>query len=191
MEYKHAKSVIGKLVYQIKLLCAGIVSLLLCNAILGVLLWHQSDQRDIILVPSTLHRTARITQQGVDSGYLDAMAMMLINERLNITPKNVQGSNQALLQFIDPQYYAAFKRQLAVEANTIINGKIASSFYVNHLKADANALSVIVQGQLKRWVGERLIGREQKRYQLTFSKHSDLLLLTSFKEITPLTRNRG
>ncbi len=183
MEYKQAKSLIAKLARQIKLLSISVATLLICNAILGLLLWHQSNRRDIVLIPSSLQQKASITQDGVSAPYLEAMAMMLTNDRLNITPKNVQGSNQNLLQFVDPEFYAAFKAQLAFDEKNITDDKVASSFYVNHIQSNPKALIVLIHGQLKRWVGERLIGNEAKTYRLTFSKNGTVLLLRSFEEI--------
>jgi conjugal transfer pilus assembly protein TraE len=183
MEYKQAKSLIAKLARQIKLLSIVVGGLLACNAILGLLLWHQSNRRDIILIPSNLQQKASITQSGVSSSYLEAMAMMLVNDRLNITPENIKLSNQSLLTFVDPGYYAVFKKQLFSDESAIINGKISSSFYANSVHSNTKTMHVTICGQLKRWVGERLIGVESKSYRLTFSRNNDLLLLKSFQEL--------
>lgn len=183
MEYKQAQSLIVRLVRHLKLLSLTVASLLICNAVLGLVLWHQSNRRDIILIPSNLHQKIHLTQNGFSSTYLEAMAMMLINDRLNLTPQTVQGSNQNLLQFVDPAFYAAFKKQLYLDEKSIRKGKISSSFYVNKVHSDSKALAVTIQGQLKRWVGERLIGAEPKSYQLVFSRNGTLLRLKSFQEI--------
>ena len=183
MEYKNARSLIAKLANQIKLLSFGIAGLLACNALLGLLLWHQSDQKYIVLIPATLHQKATITQSGVSSSYLESIAMMLVNDRLNMTPSNVVGSNQHLLTFVDPNFYNAFKTQLIIDAKAILDGKISSSFYVNRVRSDSKTLVVNMSGELKRWVGERLIGSELKHYQLKFSMSGYQLLLKSFKEL--------
>ncbi len=155
----------------------------MCNALLGLLLWHQSGRKDIVLIPAGLKQKANITQSGVNSAYLESMALMLVNDRLNITPENVAGSNQDLLTFVEPGFYHAFKKQLATDATAIKSGKIASSFYVNRVRSNPKSLMVVVSGQLKRWVGERLIGSEAKRYRLTFSMSGYQLLLTAFQEL--------
>lgn len=183
MEYKQAQSVMATLARHITLLRLTVFSLLLCNAMLGLLLWHQSNRRDIVLIPSNLQQKARITHDGVSASYLEAMALMLINDRLNITPQNVQGSNHNLLRFVDPAFYAAFKAQLAFDEKTIVADKIASSFYVNGIQSHPNALMVLIHGHLTRWVGERRIGNDAKTYRLTFSKQGTVLLLQSFEEI--------
>jgi type IV conjugative transfer system protein TraE len=185
MEYHVSKPLIAKLAHQIKLLTLGMGALVVCNALLGGLLWHQSGHEDIVLIPAGLHQTMRITQGAVSNTYLESMAQMLVNDRLNITPDNVLGSNQNLLTFIDPAFYAAFKKQLSLDAKAIADQKISSSFYINTIRSNPKTLVVSIAGQLKRWVGERFIGQEIKQYQLHFSLHSNQLLLQSFQEIKP------
>lgn len=182
MEYKNAKSLIERLARQIKLLSIWFSALIFCNALLGFLVWHQSNRRDIVLIPPYLTKKAEITQSGFSSAYLEAMALMLANDRLNITPQNVEGSNQNLLQFVDPEFYVNFKAQLSRESKSITEEKISSSFYVSEVKSNPKKLIVVINGQLKRWVGERAIGTDQKSYQITFVKRGSILLMKSFKE---------
>jgi type IV conjugative transfer system protein TraE len=183
MYFKHSRSLISKLTEQIKVLGISVSALLICNSILGMLLWHQSGRRDIVLVPPGLTAGATVMQNGVSNSYLEPIARMLVNDRLNVNPSNVIGSNDDLLEFVDPHFYKTFKVQLNVDAKEIIDGKIASSFYVNSVQSRAEDLVVDVGGTLKRWVGERLISAEPKSYELKFSMTGHPLLLTSFKEI--------
>ena len=189
MEFTIAKSAVTKMARTIKLLVMLSGALLVCNATLASLLWAQSTHKDIVLIPSTLQAKANITQNGVSASYLGAMAVMLINERLNVTPENIKGSNQAFITFVSPEYYTAFKKQLSDDAKTIIAGKIASSFYLMSMKTNVNNLTVTITGNLKRWVGERLIDAEQKQYQLKFLMTGLPLSLTSFVEIKKTKEN--
>jgi len=183
MEYKQAQSLIARLAKQIKLLILMVLVLLLANVLLGSLLWHQSGHENIVLIPANLHQKSNITQNSISSSYLEAIASMMVNERLNITPENVRGSNKNLLAYISPRYYAAFKKQLESDAKSISAGKISAAFYPNQILSDPKKLQVVIKGKLKRWVGARLIGQDSKSYQLTFSRSGYLLLLTSFKEV--------
>jgi conjugal transfer pilus assembly protein TraE len=183
MEYKQAQSLIAKLAMQIKLLILAVTALLICNILLGSLLWHQSDHENIVLIPANLHQKANITQDSVSNSYLEATASMVANERLNITPENVRGSNANMLTYVNPKFYAAFKKRLESDAKSIVAGKISSAFYPNQILSNSKDLSVIIHGKLKRWVGVRLIGEDTKSYQLRFSRSGYFLLLTSFKEV--------
>ena len=183
MEYKLAQSLIAKLAKQIKLLIFTVAVLLLCNILLGSLLWHQSGHENIVLIPANLHQKANITQDSVSNTYLEATASMVANERLNITPENVRGSNENILTYVNPKYYAAFKKRLESDTKSVVDGKISSAFYPSQILSNSKDLSVVIHGKLKRWVGVRLIGEDMKSYQLKFSRSGYFLLLTSFKEV--------
>ena len=183
MEYKQAQSLIARLAKQIKLLICIIAALLLANILLGSLLWHQSGHENIVLIPADFHQKANITQDSVSSSYLEAVASMMLNERLNVTPKNVRGSNDNLLAYVSPRYYSAFKKRLDSDANAIQSGKISAAFYPSQISSYPKHLRVLISGRLKRWVGSRLIGEDAKSYRLTFARSGYLLLLTSFKEV--------
>lgn len=182
MEYKHATSLIRKLAYQIKLCGMLIAGLLICNAVLGLGLWHQSNKEHIILVPSNLHSSASITNSSVSPSYLDAMALMLIQDRLNITPDSIGSTDKHFLTFVAPNYYSAFKKQLSDDEDSVVSGKISSAFYLSGMQTDPVKLRVEVNGGLKRWVGERMLDEDNKTYLLTFQRHADELQLTSFAE---------
>jgi conjugal transfer pilus assembly protein TraE len=183
MEYKQAQSLIARLAGQIKLLILMVTILLLANVLLGSLLWHQSGHENIVLLPANLHQKANVTHDSVSSSYLEAIASMMTNERLNVTPENVRGSNKNLLAYVSPRYYSVFKKQLESDAKSISAGKISAAFYPSQIMSDPKKLQVLIKGELKRWVGSRLIGQDSKSYQLTFSRNGYLLLLTSFKEV--------
>ena len=183
MEYKQAQSAIVKLARKIKGLVAVLTTLLLANLILGSLLWYQSGHETLVLIPANLHEKANITENSVSASYLEAIASVIANERLNITPENVRGSHENLLAYVNPKYYAAFKKQLDLDDKSISEGKISAAFYPNQIISNPKALRVVIKGQLKRWVGVRLIGEDVKSYELQFSRSGYFLLLTSFKEV--------
>ncbi|WP_267257063.1 TraE/TraK family type IV conjugative transfer system protein [Coxiella endosymbiont of Ornithodoros maritimus] len=109
-----------------------------------------------------------------------------------MTPETVLSSNQALLCFLDSQFYANFKKQLSFDANVIKDGKIASIFYVKGVHTYPRNLIVMIEGELKRWVGERLIRSESKRYRFLIKLFQQalafcLIFLSSFPSLTSLT----
>ena len=183
MHYKQAKSAISRLAYNIRMLSILAVSLIICNLTLGILLWHESDKKDIILIPANMNHKSEITNTGVNAAYLESIAVMLINNRLNITPKTVKNNNANILKSVSPQYYASFKKKLFTDESVIKSSKISSTFFIRSTHADVINLRVSINGTLVRWVGERKIGEDDKEYILTFNRDDDFLLLTSFHEI--------
>lgn len=183
MEYKTAKSNIRILARRSRYLVMFAVALLCCNALFALLLWHQSNNRQVVLVPMGLHKTATIAHGEVSAAYLEQCAIFFINERLNVTPKSVAASDELVLAHTSPPYYATFKGQLLQEQKIVLNKKISSAFYLRRIQLDTKHLTVWVTGTLRRWVGERELKSSSKRYRLHFQQHGSEILLSAFQEI--------
>lgn len=183
MEYRIAESLITKSGRKLQGLLYLVAGLLLCNAILGFVLWYQAGRQAVVLLPASLDKKAILTPKHVSAAYLEAMAVMLVNDRLNVTPDTIAGNDQHLLLFVAPDYYAAFKQKLRDEESVVIEDKVASTFYIRSIHSRPADLSVTVTGRLKRWVGERLIGESEKRYRLGFSMQAYCVQLTAFNEV--------
>lgn len=183
MEFKNAKSKIESLTRQIKISYMNSLGLLIAVVMLSIVVIFLVGREDIVLVPSGIMSRAKVSSHSVDASYLQATAMMIINDRLNLTPENVAGNNKNLLSFVSSKYRNEFKKQLDNDEKEIIKGKITSAFYVNSMVSNPHHLSVEVNGSLVRWVGSRSIGESDKTYLIQFKQSGFALQLASFQEI--------
>ena len=183
MEYKTAKNKLSEYAKYIRYMVILITVLLVCNLVLGLLLWHQSGQEKTILVPGNLTKKSVVSKQGVDANYLMQCALFFVDTRLNITPDMVLSSDQVILSHTAPQYYAKFKSGLENEAISIKAQKISSTFYISDIKSSPNQLTVLINGKLRRWVGERALADSNKTYFLHFKLIGNELFLTAFQEV--------
>ena len=183
MEYKTANNTITTLARIVKYCALLITSLIVCNLLLGVLLWHQSGQEKTILVPTNLTKTAMVSDASVSANYLMQCALFFVDARLNVTPETIDADNQLVLSHTAPAYYANFNAGLIKESNLIKSQKISSVFYITNIKTDPQKLLATVTGTLKRWVGERALPDSKKQYDLHFMLNGNELFLTTFGEI--------
>jgi len=183
MEYKTAKNMLYEYARYIRYLVAFVVFLLVCNSILGLLLWHQSGQEKTVLIPANLTKKAMVSDQGVDANYLMQCALFFVDARLNVTPSSVFSSQKVILAHTAPKYYAAFKSGLERESESIKAQKISSTFYISDIKTDPKHLSAIVSGNLRRWVGERALADSHKEFKLRFNLVGNEIFLISFQEV--------
>lgn len=182
MEYKTAQNTISLLSRLLKYAAFLIISLLICNFMFGLLLWHQSGNEKTVLVPMNLTQKAMVSAQGVDANYLLQCALFFVDTRLNVTPSTIIANDQLILSHTEPQYYAEFKSGLNKESSLIISQKVSSAFYISHITSNPADLSVTVSGNLKRWIGERQLPDSQKTYELHFRLDGNELYLTTFEE---------
>lgn len=182
MEYKTSQNTIVLLSRLLRYSAFLIFLLILCNLIMGLLLWHQSGNEKIILVPTNLTKKAMVSRDGVDANYLLQCAMFFIDTRLDVTPDTIDSNDHLILSHTAPEYYAKFKSGLEEEADLIKSQKVSSSFYISNIQANPSNLTVLVSGNLKRWVGERALSDSKKTYALHFSLNGSELFLTTFDE---------
>lgn len=167
----------------IRLLVILVAALLITNIVSMTLLYKTVSNKDVVLIPAGFSKQARITTHSVSASYIDQLAVMMVNQRLNVTPTNIEDSNASILLYVNPSYYASFKKQLDLDASSITSAKVSSAFYINSVQTNAVTMVAEIKGTLKRWVGDRLIGTSTKTYELKFSKHGYQLLLNSFVEV--------
>lgn len=183
MEYKIAQNTIALLSRLLKYAAFLIFLLISCNFVMGLLLWHQSGNEKIILVPTNLTKKSMVSHEGVDANYLLQCAMFFIDTRLDVTPDTIDSNDHLILSHTAPEYYAKFKSGLDQEADLIKSQKVSSSFYISNIRANPSNLTVIVSGNLKRWVGERALSDSEKTYTLHFNLNGSELFLTTFDEM--------
>ena len=181
MEYRLAQTELTRSAKTVRWLRRWVAALIACNAVLACVLGYQALHHSVVLVPMGLRQTAEVHHNHVSATYLEAVAMMLVQDRLNVTPETVAGSDRHLLLFVDSTFYATFKRQLLNDEAQIQQDKVVSTFYCQRIRSQPKELTVWVSGQLKRWVGERSIGQAVKRYRLRFSMHGGELALVAFE----------
>ena len=162
---------------------AGLLILsLIANSILAGFAWELKDKTQIVVVPAVLKTPISLSQIKVNTAYLQQMALTFVNERLNVTPETIEASHQLLLQYTSPQFHSAFKRLLDKESIFVRTHKVSSVFYVSRIKVDPQNFTAVIQGDLKRWMGYRLLGETLKTYRLTF-QYEGVLSITDFSEM--------
>lgn len=167
----------------IRLLIGLSAALVIVNILSFGVIYKTVFRKDIVLIPAGFSKKSQITNSTMSASYIDQMAIMMVNQRLNVTPDNIDVENASILQYVNPAYYADFKKQLDLDEATIKSQKITSAFYISDVESNSQDLIAKVTGTLKRWVGDRQIASSQKVYDLKFSRHGYQLLLDSFVEI--------
>ena len=155
---------------------------LVANSILAGFAWDLKNKAQVVVIPAVLKTPISLSQTRVNGAYLEQMALTFVNERLNITPETIEASHQLLLQYTSPKFYSEFKRLLDKESIFVQKNKVSSVFYVSRIKVDPQHFTALIQGDLKRWMGYRLLGETPKTYRLKFN-YDGVLSMTDFSEM--------
>jgi len=182
MELKISQNEIQALRERLHHLSLVSVCLLISNIFLVWLVgWSFLHQKRTI-VPAEIKEAFTISDSSVDASYLRQMALFFVEERLNLTPSNIDQNHSILLQYIDPKFYHAFVRILVNEKQAVIKQNISSVFYPDEVIPDTHNLTVLIKGSLMHWVGALSLPPTKKSYVIKFGFRSGYLKILSFSE---------
>ncbi len=188
MEFRIAEEITKKLRNKIKLLVIFCMMLVICNSLLVILSIIQWKNRQVVLVPMNLSKKAVIGASSVSASYIEQVAISLLSQRLDITPGTVRQNNIMVLSHTDPRFYANFKKTLNEEEKVVLEKDVSSAFYIKSIKVSSRDLTVLVEGTLRRWIGERFIGDSEKTYVMKFNHIGSEILLKSILDLKKTNR---
>lgn len=137
----------------------------------------------IILVPPTIDKKIAVSGNTVNPSYLVIMADFLLSKKLNVTPNNVKQSYNLILSYVSPAYYHSFSSKLMKDATIIKNDKVSAAFFPNKVKPYPNKMSVIITGNLHKFVGIRALKAVKVSYEVKFTMSSGVLTLKSIEKV--------
>lgn len=120
------------------------------------------------LMPPVLTGAMTLGHNYVDEGYLSQTAEYLLYLRFNVQPETAQKNFGRFLKFLTPESYAHVRPILAKEVKTIKKDHIASSVFIKKLGVEPKELLVEVTLLHSKWVGERALPKETKKYRMQF-----------------------
>lgn len=180
MDFKSYQGRLSQLSARFHLMVVLVFGLLLSNVTLSCFLFKAWNHHTVEVTPFSGAPSYLKSASHVDGHYLSLMAENFINERLNVTPETVDANHERLLSFVGPQNYPTMLRLLTNEAKVIKAKKMSSIFYIDKNKANAQELTVVVSGLLKRFVGLQSLNDERKTYVLQFQYKDSRLSIVQF-----------
>ncbi len=183
MEYPAAQNKLQALSGRLHYLLLISIGLLISNIFLVWLVgWSFLHQKRTI-VPTEISRSFTVSDVTVDASYLCQMALFFVNERLNITPTNINQNHNIILQYTDPLFYHEFVGILSKEKQAVTKQNISSVFYLEEIIPNTKDLSVSIKGSLMHWVGSLALAPVKKSYILRFSYRAGVLKVLSFSDV--------
>lgn len=182
MNYQVQESLLSKLSARLNLMVVLVLGLMVSNIMLVYWALHVSAHQKREIVPFGLNSGYVLSDSSVDTHYLNLMSENFIYSRLNVTPANVSQHHGVLLDYVDSSLYGALKKQLLKEEALIKDKKISSTFDIIDRHSNAEQLTTLIKGNLKRLVGYRELKQEEKTYRIQYRYQLGKLTITSFAE---------
>ncbi|WP_085811257.1 type IV conjugative transfer system protein TraE [Sphingomonas sp. TZW2008] len=159
------------------LLAAGLAAFIV--VLFGVI---ASKDREVVLQP-VLSRPMTISSSSVAPDYLEAVTRDTAYLILNRSPDGLNYWMDNILKLVAPEFYGAIKTQLVKTVKEQSNTDIAQSFTMTGMTVDTKQLKSEVTGEIRTFVGDKLISTEKKTFQFSWKYSGVSLSLTGFGSV--------
>lgn len=180
MDFSAYQSRLSQLSARLNLMVFLVFGLLVSNLVLSILATTLWKHHTVEITPYSGSPAYFKSETAVDSHYLSLMSENFIHSRLNVTPETVEVHHKRLLDFVAPTAYPDMLKALNREAHIVKSKKMSSSFEMMHVQVNQPALSVKIEGILRRNVGLRALKDMKTAYRLQFQYTQGRLNIVSF-----------
>lgn len=155
--------------------------LLISNLLLVTFLVFSDRSQKIIVVPPELKGEVWIKGNEVSPMYVEQMANYFFQLLLTYNKQNISEQYQSILHYVTPLKYGDMKSFLLADIDRVKRNELASVFYPMSIKV--NGMRAEMEGEHLGIVGEKIITRKLKKYQMVFSYKNGGLKIESYSEI--------
>lgn len=157
------------------------ILLIITNFILSIALIRK-DQK-VILVPFGLNDKVTLSNNRPHNSYLEAISRDIIYTVLNLTPNNVDYAEKTILSFAHGSSYGKLKNQMEELKRNIVSRKFSTVFYPIAIYPDSSTLTVVIEGILYTYFGQKEVSREEKKYEIKYNYTAGRLSIVGFSGI--------
>ncbi|WP_269936322.1 type IV conjugative transfer system protein TraE [Serratia liquefaciens] len=154
------------------------------NVILSVTNYKLQGDRQVVAVPMLFKAPFAVSENSMDAGYLEQMALSFVALRLNVTPETVDSSHQFLLAMVKPASQKSLKLALVKEANQIKKNDVNAAFFKTGIRVYPAEGRVDIRGELKTWFGDGKPDSVLKHYSLYIDRSEGVTWLAKFVEVS-------
>lgn len=158
---------------------SGIV--LISNFILGIALLNKSDR--VVVVPPEVKQSFWVEKSQVSSSYLEEMSLFFSHLLFDRSFETAPYQNSVLLRYVSPDVYGSLKSYLMAEEERMKKDQLSTFFKVYKVFPNQKTMTVLVEGELMKYVGEKQIEKEKIQYEFSFSYSHQKLYLTKMQEV--------
>ena len=138
-------------------------------------------EESVILVPVTTERLT-LGSGGTDAHYLELVTRDTALMLLNRAPESLDYWMEQVLKVADPSAHGRLKAELVKIVDEQRGSDISQAFVISRMEVDAQALTAVVTGTLKTFVGAQVIASQERSFTFRWSKRGLSLALTGFEQ---------
>jgi conjugal transfer pilus assembly protein TraE len=155
--------------------------LLVSNLLLALVLVMRDRSEKTIVVPAGLKKEFWVQGSEVSPSYLEQMSNYFLQLLLTYNKQNVLEQFKMVLHHVDPEKYAPLKSMFYIDAERVKKNELGSVFYP--MKIKVNGMKVEVEGEHLGILGEKIVHRKIRIYQMNFNYKNGVLQIESYEEV--------
>ena len=136
-----------------------------------------------ILVPFGFSDKITVSSKKPQNDYLEAISRDIIYTLLNLTPTNVDYAEKTVLSYANGSSYGGLKVQMEDLKSSVISKKFNTVFYPSSIYPDNSTLTVVIDGILYTYFGQKEVSRDKKKYEIKYDYNAGRLFIIGFSEI--------
>ena len=102
---------------------------------------------------------------------------------LNRAPESLDYWMEQVLKVADPAAHGSFKAELVKIVDEQRGSDISQAFVISRMEVDPQALTAVVTGTLKTFVGAQVIASQRRSFRFRWSKRGLSLALAGFEQL--------
>ena len=160
---------------------AALAGVLGVTSLVGIGAAVTSDEQ-VVLVPITAE-TLTVSSGGVDAHYLELVTRDTALMLLNRAPESLDYWMEQVLKVADPSAHGRLKAELVKIVDEQRGSDISQAFVISRMEVDAQALTAVVTGTLKTFVGAQVIASQERSFEFSWNRRGLSLGLTGFRQL--------
>lgn len=167
-----------------RMLGSVLIALVACELLSLIAILSLLGSERTIVVPPQIDKSFWVTRDKASREYLEQMGGFMAWLMLDVSPSTIDWKRDLMLNYVEPDDYAALKTKMDLEADRLRNNNASSSFLIQQLTANEKDQSVLLAGRLRRQINGQDTGDASPvAYLAQFHYSGSRMHLKTFKEV--------
>jgi conjugal transfer pilus assembly protein TraE len=157
------------------------IGMLIANILLSIGILNKQEK--VIFLPPEINKSFWVTNKGASVEYLEEMSLFLSGLLLDQTAASSKVKRDILLKYVSPGFYNDLYKRLVDQEKYIAANNISTKFSPQVIEASSKTNKVILTGEMRSFVADKQVSKEQVSYEIKFKYQGAKYLLDGFQKL--------
>lgn len=159
----------------------AVLAIALCSSI--GLNYLVITRETIRIVPPVIQNNYSIGSSWASENYYRDMSNYILTTLFTVTPENIDSNIKIIMGMVDTQNYNEVQTSLIQASKRIKEQQITTIWNGGNVSFNKDAVTVTVDGSLRTYLGDKLVGTYPKTYRISYRLDQGKLNILKIEEI--------